>query len=171
MLTRNITATRDIPGEPGQTMTLRQLSWRHLAEAQEAKAVGGLRQFRGLADVLTAIQSSNRTDTQQSADLQAKAAEQQAADPTAQYDIAIVLHYGIVGWSYPDKLNADSIDSLDAATAKWAATEIITMGKPAPEEELEERFFGSPDSSMATPATATVALQAALGHPTNGSSA
>jgi predicted component of type VI protein secretion system len=166
LLVRNVTATRDIPGELGQTMTFRQLGWRQLAEAEEARSATALRSVKNMGpEVFASLQSVDRTRNDQ------EAAKQGAADPLAKYDQATVLRYGIASWTYPDKLNADSIDSLDVNTAKWAATEIVNLGMPPIEAETEDRFLPSHDSSMATPATATIALRAGLDLPTNGFSA
>jgi hypothetical protein len=145
-------------------MTFRQLGWRQLAEAQEAKAVSGLRTFRGMGEVLTAIQNADRKQVQDAA------ATEQVADPLAKYDVATVLLYGIVKWTYPEKLNGESIQDLDEATATWAATEIVNLGKPATEAEAEDAFFGSRDSSMASPMTMTVATKATSESNPNGSS-
>lgn len=168
MLTRT-TTVKDIPGEPGQTMTLRQLGWRQLAECQEMKQITSLRTFRGMGDLLKSLQNDK-------ADLEAQAAADRAegkapeVDPLAKYDQATVLHFGVVAWSYPEKITPDNLDNLDEETARWAATEIVNLGKPPAEKDIEDRFFGSQDSSMATPATATVAMRAAMESIPNGSS-
>lgn len=166
MLTRNVTTVKNIPGEPGATMTFRQLGWRQLAEAEEARSATGLRSIKNMgSEVFRELQNVSRTEVQE------QAATEQAADPLAKYDQATILFAGIADWSYSDKLTRENIDSLDAATARWAALEIINMGQPPIDQEMEDRFFGSQDSSMATPATTTVAVRAALQSTPNGSSA
>ncbi len=170
MLTRNITTTKPIPNEPGQSMTFRQLGWRQLAEAEEIKSGAQLRNIRHNmgAELLRDLQNMNRDQIDKDAAAQVK------ADPLAPYDQAAVLYAGIAEWTYPEKLTHDNIDALDGATAKWAAGEIIALGMPPLEQDIEDRFFGSRSSSMATtaPATQTIAVSAALqpGPQTNGSS-
>lgn len=146
-------------------MTFRQLGWRQLAEAEETRSGSVLRNLKNMGgELLRDLQSMNRSEVDQAA------AAAQQADPLAKYDQATVLRYGIAGWTYPEKLTVENIDGLDVATAHWAATFIINMGLPPMEKDIEDRFFGSQDSSMATPATQTVAVSAALVPQTNGSS-
>lgn len=166
MLTRNVTTTRDIPNEQGHTMTFRQLGWRQLAEAEEARSATVLKNLKNMGvEMLTGLQNMNR------AEVSADAAAVIADDPLAKYDQATVLYAGLSAWTYPEKLTRENIDTLDPVTAKWAATEIILLGAPPIEKDIEDRFFDSPTSSMATPATATVAVGATLGRQKNGSSA
>jgi hypothetical protein len=166
LLTRNVTTTKEIPGEPGATITFRQLGWRQLAEAEEARSAAVLRNLKSMGgELLRDLQSINRSEAEQAA------ATQTAADPLAKYDQATILYAGIAAWTYSGKPTHEEIDSLDETTAKWAATEIVNLGAPLIEDkDLETRFFGSPDSSMATPSTQTVALGATLDLQTNGSS-
>lgn len=169
MLTRT-TIVKEIPGEPGSTMTFRQLGWRQLAECQEMKQITSLRTFRGMGDLLKSLQN-NKADLEEQAAADRADGKEPEVDPLVKYDMATVLHFGVVAWSYPEKLNPDNLDALDEETAKWAATEIVNLGKPPAEKDIEDRFFGSQDSSMATPATATVAMKAAVGSIPNGLSA
>lgn len=166
MITKNVTTTREIPGELGQSMTFRQLGWRQLAEAEEMRSALVLRNLKNMGgELLRDLQSINREQVTE------QAAAQAADDPLAKYDQATVLRAGIAAWSYPERLTPDAIDSLDVATARWAAAEIIGLGAPPLEKEVETSFFGSQGGSMATPATQTIAVSAALGSTPNGSSA
>ncbi len=149
-------------------MTFRQLGWRQLAEAEEARSGAVLRNLKNMGgELLRDLQSMQRSEVDQ------QAAAQAQSDPLARFDQATVLYAGIAEWSYPEKLNRENIDALDGATAKWAALEIVNLGVPPVESDIEKSFFGSPDSSMATPATQTVAVGATMkqGRQTNGSSA
>lgn len=167
ILTRNVTTTRDIPNELGQSMTFRQLGWRQLAEAEEARSATVLRNLRNMGgELLRDLQTINR------AEVDADAAKVQADDPLTKFDQATVLYAGLAAWTYPDKLTHENIDGLDPATARWAALEIIAMGMPPIEKDLEDRFFGSQPISTAT---ATTALRTAVSESapsqTNGYSA
>lgn len=112
-------------------------------------------------ELLRDLQNMNRDQ------VDADAATQTADDPLARLDQATVLLAGIVAWSYPDKVSPDNINALDAATARWAALEIINLGSPPLEAEVEDRFLHSQPTSTVT---ATTALSAALSAPsqTNG---
>jgi hypothetical protein len=147
-------------------MTFRQLGWRQLAEAEEARSATALRSMRSMGgELMRELQNINRDQVAE------QAATETAADPMAKYDQATILYAGIAAWSYPSKPTPQEIDSLDAATARWAALEIVNLGAPPVDKEIEASFFGSPDSSMATPATQTVAVRAAVTSTQNGSSA
>lgn len=148
-------------------MTLRQLGWRQLAEAEEARSATVLRNLKTMGgELMRELQSVNRADVQQ------QAAVEQQADPLAKYDQAIILYEGIAAWSYSSKPTPQEIDSLDANTARWAATEIVKMGMPPIEQEIEDSFFGSQDSLTATaPMSQTIAVRAGLASTGNGSSA
>lgn len=162
MLTKNVTATRDIPNESGQTMTFRQLGWRQLAEAEEARSSTVLRGLKSMGgELLRDLQNMNRDQVEQ------EAAEKVADDPLLKLDQATVLLAGIAAWTYPDKVTPENINSLDPTTARWAALEIINLGAPPLEQDVEDRFFGSQSTSTVT---ATTALHA-VGSPTNGLSA
>lgn len=155
MLTRNVTAVREIPGEPGQTMTFRQLGWRQLSEAEEMRSATVLRNLRTMGgELLRDLQGIDR------AKVEDEAATQTSADPLTKYDQAAVLKAGIAAWSYPEKVTAENIDALDAETARWAALQILEMGMPPLDKEAESRFFDSPAGSTVM----------AAAHPMNGSS-
>lgn len=162
MLTKNVTRTVDIPNEHGQTMTFRQLGWRQLAEAEESRSATVLRGLKSMGgELLRDLQSLNRDQ------VDAEATTQTADDPLLKLDQATVLLAGIAAWTYPEKVTADNINSLDPATARWAALQIINLGAPPIEQDVEDRFFGSPPTSTVT---ATTALHM-VGSPTNGLSA
>lgn len=116
-LINSMTKTLEIPHEPGQTMTLRMLSWRQLSEAREkrsAKVLKGLRDMGG--ELLRELQSADRKEIAEA-----------AADPLNDYDQATLLHTGITAWSYETPVSAESIDQLDEQTAEWAAREIVGL--------------------------------------------
>ncbi len=143
MLTRNVTTVREIPGEPGCTMTFRQLGWRQLSEAEETRSASVLRNLRTMGgELLRDLQGIGDRGK-----VEEEAAQTNAADPLTKYDQATVLRSGIAGWSYPEKVTPEAIDSLDAATARWAALQILEMGLPPIEKDAEQRFFGSQGGS------------------------
>jgi hypothetical protein len=140
-------------------MTFRQLGWRQLQEAEDARSATVLRNLRNMGgELLRDLQTINRDQVQEEAQVQT------ATDPVAKYDQATILKYGITAWSYPEKLNADNLDNLDAATAAWAAGEIIRLGTPPAEVDVEASFLGSQNGSTENSAAPVLAF------PANGSS-
>jgi hypothetical protein len=174
MLTRNVQRVLPIPHEPEHRMTLRQLGWLALAQAEEARSTAALKNLQTMgAEMFQTLQSSRNdiTDPDTAAAI--------ATDPLLKYDRRVLLHQGIVAWTYtepvdpladpldphvdrrPVPVTDDAIDSLDPVTAEWAARIIAGLGAPPDEQATEDRFFDSPTSStVATPSL-----------PTNGSSA
>lgn len=118
MITSKITRKLDIPGEEGEWIKIRMLSGAMLEMAEDArtkavfesiKAAGG-EAFREVA-----ISREERDDI-----------VQKVTDPLNDYDIGMVLRFGIVEWSYPEKVSK-AVDDLDADTRKWAAREILAF--------------------------------------------
>jgi hypothetical protein len=159
MLTRNVQRTLPIPHEPGNTMTLRQLSWLQLVKAEEARSNAVLENLKVMGgDLLRDLQTINRDQ------VEADATREASDDPQAKYDRGTVLRAGIVDWDGPNytepldptlpegarkkiPVTGEMIDSLDTATALWATREIIGLGRPPTEQEQEDSFFGSPNTS------------------------
>jgi hypothetical protein len=123
MLIKSITQQFDIPGEAGEKLTLRRLSWKEAEAATEAKQAKSLRLVRDLgADLIKSIQ-----DSEQAA---------QEAPVEQRYDKSVVLRSGIVGWTYEDAVTPENIELLDDSTAEFAFKKIIELtegagGKPA----------------------------------------
>ena len=135
MLTKFDRRKAPIPHEPEEWLELRQLPWLILEAAKEAKLRHqvDIRRMVG-KDIISELQDEAK-DT-----VLAAPVPEAEPDPTAQYDQAIVLKAGIVGWSYEEEFAPELIDDLDPATAEWAFKEIL---KPAhrTEAEREDRFF------------------------------
>lgn len=176
VLTRNVQRTLPIPHEPGESMTLRQLGWLDLSHAEEVRSNAALKNLQTMgAELFTQLQSTSLAQAESAA---ATATE---ADPLAKYDKRTLLIRGVIGWSYREPVNPldnpddpsvekrpvpvteDAIDSLDAATADWAAREIAGLGGRLTERQSEADFLGSPNTSTGSTATVTVSPR------TNGS--
>ena len=109
-LTRGVTRKVEIPHEEGAWMELRQLNYRQLTAARRAKLDDTLGLLRAMQD-LTLPQPDGL----------------QQADPLVSYDVGVLLHHGIVAWSYGDEVTPDE---LDERTANWAAREVLAMSVP-----------------------------------------
>lgn len=126
MLTSKVTKRFPIPHEENQWIEVRLLSWRQLEEARLAKQSQVFANMRDMgADVLRELQGARAEATATDAPAE--------LDPLAQYDQATLLRYGIVAWSYDEKVTTPNIEELDAETAAWAAKVILN-----PNERTEE---------------------------------
>ena len=121
-LTKRLTRKIDIPHEPGEHLTIRQLGWRDLEAARQAQQRAAMRNVKDMGgDVLKVLRDARG---------QAEIA-QADADPLTAYDLGTLLHFGITGWSYTDDegkpvpVTPDTIDQLDEKTARWAALAIV----------------------------------------------
>lgn len=113
----------EIPHESGESVVIRQLSWRQREEASDVQTDKALRRMKNVGpELLREFQ---------------KAGERPAAnaDPANTYDRATVLQSGIVSWSYSDKPKSEEIDGLDEVTVDWLFREIIAFSGPPMEEE------------------------------------
>ncbi|MDX9803926.1 MAG: hypothetical protein RBS96_07950 [Dehalococcoidales bacterium] len=112
----------EIPHEPGEKITFRRLSWKEWDKALEAKQASSLENISKISgDVFKALKDVESAGTQR--------------NPGDKFDKGIVLEASIVGWTYPEKVNRDTINALDDATADWAYQEIVKTLKPRTDTE------------------------------------
>jgi hypothetical protein len=116
MLTSGFVQTYEIPGEPGQTIDLRLLSWSQLEKARRAALVAAVERMReiGGAEGLGELQKLGSPSQN----------GQTVVDPLGEYDRLTLLKMGVVRWSYPVEVTPETLGDLDEATARWA-TRII----------------------------------------------
>jgi hypothetical protein len=117
-----ITHKEQVPHEPGQWLELRELGWYDLKRAGDANAMQAFADLPAISEVIASM-SRGEID---------KVVKQVSdADLLVAYDQRILLHAGIVGWSYVDDKNDPvpvtevNIDGLDEKTAHWAALQIV----------------------------------------------
>jgi hypothetical protein len=120
-----ITHKLDIPHEPAQWIEIKELGWRTLESAREAKSRTAM---LGLKDLGPEFFKSLTTAGEDAP----KAAEAEEV-LTDKYDMSILLRSSIVAWSYPEPCNEGNIDELDAKTANWVFEEIIKTHFPTKE--------------------------------------
>ena len=125
-----ITHKLDIPHEEGEWMEFKELGWRVLEIAREAKSRASLMSFRDLGpDFLKSFTSDTpEVEKKDAPD------EPAVADPKDTYDMAILLRASIISWSYTVACNETNIDELDPRTATWAFDQIIKIHFPTEEE-------------------------------------
>ena len=152
----------DVPHEPGEWLELRRLSFGELRDLRRESEGAYLAALAVLPDNVLDAQlrlESERAEKRRKAAEEAKAAgaddvpaaDGPKGDPLAGKDIATVLGFGVVGWSYtgadgePVPVTGEAIAMLDEATAVWAAREILLLG------EDDARKKGSSPSTATSP--------------------
>lgn len=126
-LIRDVTTVVEIPHEPGQTVTIRRLTWRQLAQARsgrEKEQRAGLRELG--ADFLKAL----REGAVEAPEGKPTAAEPEPAYTVAQFALGELLLLGVVAWSYPEAVTASALDLLDEQTAQWLGQAILDFTRP-----------------------------------------
>lgn len=129
----------DVPGEPGEWMQLRPLSFIELELAERASYINGMKLIGQMGDVRETI-AMVESIRQDSADASTKGDEAEAvsvAIAEAEQDVLqgldqlTVLRTGIMNWSYGRPVDETSIRLLDHETARWAAEKIVGLRKKA----------------------------------------
>jgi hypothetical protein len=151
IFTSLVVDTIPVPGDPGQTVTIRKLAPKHLKAAMTASQRAALLEFvelkrLGATEILTEIQALQ-------ADGAALAAAR-TADPLLLYDRTVLLQKGIIGWSY-DRSHDDveALEDLDDDASEAIARAILRLTKPS--------LFAAADAGATEPAAVTAATTAA----------
>jgi len=119
-LVTNLTHLVEIPHEPGQTLTVRRLSWRELEEAKAARGRKAIASFKDLGpELMEQLRRADRPEPEQS-----NGASQRSAE---DYDRGVLLRAGIVEWSYDAPVNEETVEQLDEETAAFAAEAILGL--------------------------------------------
>jgi hypothetical protein len=137
MLLVNVSEKHDIPGEPGQWLNLRKLSWSQLAEAREAQESRMMERLQSLgAGMMTALRASETPEFEEAKEA---ASTENGTYDLASYDLLTVLEAGIESWSYDGPVTTKSLKALDAKTAEWAGQQILKGSQP-PDASAEKNF-------------------------------
>ena len=112
------------PWEPDAKFGLRLLAWPERDAAQLARTRRSFAVMEGISpDVMAALP--------QRADDGAKTVSD---DPLDEYDLGVLLQYGLHSWSYERELNEETKRLLDDRTAKWIGYQIIELNSWSEEE-------------------------------------
>ena len=128
VFTSFITETIPVPGDPGQTVTIRKLAPKHLRAAMAKSQRDALLEFAelkrlGASDVVADIQALQKDTT--------GIAEARAADPLLLYDRTVLLQKGIIGWTYGQSHDdPEVLDDLDDEVSYHLARAILRLTKP-----------------------------------------
>jgi hypothetical protein len=109
MLVTGQTWTKEIPHEPGQSITFRKLSWLGLEHAATVRRQALVAELKDFGDLVSKLPQPDATKAQAQPEL---------------YDRRVLLHKGIVAWTYPEEVNEQNVDLLDEETANWAVEQI-----------------------------------------------
>ena len=135
------TITVDFPApDSGETVTIRKLSHRKLADAAAKKQQQGIGFMKELGGELMQALRSEDTDK-----LDRIQRHQEAS--VSNYDRDIILERGVVSWTLApaisDSNRSEVIGELDEPTAEWLAEKIFEFSRPPSEGELKNKPSGS----------------------------
>lgn len=123
VFTSRVTQTIDIPGDPGQTATIRKLAPKHLekaAKVHQAQAIEDLRALGGPA-VLKELADLRETNPDIAAAV---------SDPLSAFDRTTLLQHGVVAWSYADAPTSESLEDLNDEVQETLARAVLKLAKP-----------------------------------------
>lgn len=158
MFVDEVTRTADVPGEPGQWMKFRMLSFLEQEEAGVQGYIGMMRTVERMQEVegpITRIfeavekakqrlaEEADEEKSDESAEEASEPADPEVEealaeaedDPLKGMDVMTVLRFGIMAWSYERPVDEASIRLLDPDTAAWAAKQIVGIHT---KDELEK---------------------------------
>lgn len=105
------TDTREIPGEPGQTMTFRLLSGSELEEAERKATRGVIEMMQGID--LSGVPAPRDVD--------------EGERRRTAHDADTLVRYGVTAWTYPDPCDDEHKAKLVAKTRDWARDVVLEM--------------------------------------------
>lgn len=133
----------EVPGEPGEWIKVKDLTYSELREVVTAAQTRRFAFLREQGDVLAIIDKARaeRPDVIAEATSEADAVE---VDPLAGYDLDTLLRLGLAGWSYTAELDPTQ---LTLETARFAAIEVLRYSGQLPETKAERKNGSSPSTA------------------------
>jgi hypothetical protein len=113
----------DVPGEPRQTVTIRQLGSQALRAALEAKAAPARQLMAAQIDVRQARSDLHKEVARRGGAEALVAAVK--ADPVIAFDVQTLIARSVLSWA-PQRTAPPA-----AETANWLAREILRLSKPS----------------------------------------
>jgi len=139
-----LTKQLEVPGDSGQWMKLRPLSFLEIEDAQVKGYIGLMRTVGEMSEVQETIRhifdSAREAEAADIDDGEAEEPEEEPEDQDAEepekdpldgLDLLTVLCAGVSEWSYDRPVNEANIRMLDEETARWAALEIVGLRSKA----------------------------------------
>lgn len=130
-----VTKVLEVPGDAGQTITIRKLAPKHLMAARRQSQKDSLDQMRDMGDpaFIRQVQELASEGAGSTASTAVK------ADPLLLYDRVILMQHGIVSWSYDREPTREVLEDIDEDTSDWLAREILRLTKPTLFQSEAER--------------------------------
>jgi hypothetical protein len=143
IFTSLVTDTLEVPGEPGQSITIRKLAPKHLdAAAKVAFERPAAEKMASAAPDLMKLGPAQLgpMSGEQAGHL---VGESSMSDPLYYYDPIAIIEAGVTGWTYPYPLDRDAFEDIDRVTRNWLATAIVKLARPdlfqtVPEQEAAQ---------------------------------
>lgn len=160
MLVDRHTKRLSVPGEPGEWMDLRRLSFGELRQLRQQSGERFLEDLSGLPEDVLEMQLTVQAKMDEARRAAAAEAEEKG-EPSADdqpdpdvldgMDVLFILQCGVVAWSYAEDSGdpvpvKEGVALLDEETAGWAAREIMLMGR----REDDVRLKGSSPSTASS---------------------
>jgi hypothetical protein len=120
--------TLEVPGVPGQTVTIRKLGWTSLRDAQQAHMLAGLKPAADLAREHgpEALAEAIKEGFQRHGGVEGVRA-MLAADPTLAYDAATLIARSVLAWA-PPRQHPDV--EREPELARWLVRQILELSSP-----------------------------------------
>lgn len=144
---------REVPHEPGNSMSFRPLSGMEIEEAQADNLRDIGRRFpKEAIETFASLRTLQIADDQKSIEMtrgedgewetgrvDVRARDREApADPLTGYSVRTLLRHGLAGWSGAkydgQETNDEAKDQLDAVTRRWAALQVLDASVILPGE-------------------------------------
>ena len=149
----------DIPGEPGQWMELRPLSFAEEDRLRRESSAAFLAEMAAMPDAVMNAQMRMQTEDarrrREENARRAEAGEPALPDPDLPdpdlldgQDLVTILECGIGAWSYAQPGEeemapvAGAVKMLDEGTARWAGREILRLTWPERATEIDAEIAG-----------------------------
>lgn len=147
MFASRVQKTLPFPTDPSHSVVIQKLPRRHFIAAEKAQK----------ATFFTDIKQQFGDNWQEEIKNfktgdQPKAVQDAAKDPLLQFDVEVLLRFGVKSWTIEDPpLSEEALADLDTDTAEYIAREVLRLSAPKLFEavEGEEQKNDSPSSGAA----------------------
>lgn len=136
VFTSLVTDVLEVPGDPGQTVTIRKLAPKHLdaaAKAAQRQARAELAELREnvalMEQAMQLVEAGARGAGGEAGPASPVAAA--LADPMRGYDPITLIEHGVIGWTYDRERTRDVFEDLDEERQDWLARAVLKLAKPA----------------------------------------
>lgn len=142
MLTSQNVIELKLPHEPTTTVKIRQLASSHLRTARDRRREVSRAAIKDI-DIDKVLAARQRIAEQERRDAEERRKNGDAPpaeeperpyDPYGEFDVATVLHNGIVAWSYRADVTNSNIDDLDEETEDYLFRQIVAHSQRTRDE-------------------------------------